>query len=447
MVTDPSVPGRPTEAGPHLLLDHGAVGNGRILALVAPTGAVEWLCMPRFDSPSLFGRLVDRDKGGAFAFLAPDAEIEGTLSYVPNTNVLITRFEQGDCAWEIVDFAPRLPEGLRWYVPARLVRILRPVRGNPLLRVQFDIRPEYAAQVAELWERPRSLDVRWSGGSATLSTSVPVSYVREGRPFVLDRPQFFALDWGPCDHAPTIASVLQDLDTTIAGWRAWAKTCALPSFGPEVVLRSALCLKMHAYDDTGAIIAAATTSIPEALGTPRTWDYRYCWLRDSAFVVEALRRLSHLSEGERFLRFLRDVAESGPLQPMYAIDGGREMPERTLEHLAGFEGSGPVRVGNAAQEQRQNDLCGELVLSIDALLGDPRLDPAAAEGMFPLVRRLVEEAIVNAPTLDTGIWEFRTLLRHYTFSRVMCWAAVQRGARIAARLGHTAEARRWAGIG
>jgi GH15 family glucan-1,4-alpha-glucosidase len=428
------------------LLDHGAVGNGQILALVAPTGAVEWLCLPRFDSASVFARLIDREKGGSFTFLAPDREAVGVGSYVRNTNVLITRFEQGDDAWEIVDFAPRLPRGLGWTTPTRLVRILRPVRGKPRLRVRFDLRPEYAEQRAEFWERAASYDVRWDGGRVTLSTSLPVSFVNGTHAFLLERAQFFALDWGPCDETPTLTQLLADLDTTVAGWRAWVKTISLPSFAPEVVLRSALCLKLHAYNDTGAIIAAATTSIPEALGTPRTWDYRYCWLRDSAFVVEALRRLSHLHEGERFLRFLREVAESGPLQPMYAIDGGREMPERSLLHLSGFEGTGPVRVGNDAQTQRQNDLCGELVLSIDALLGDPRLDPTVSEGMFPLVRRLVEEAIVNAGTPDTGIWEFRTLLRHYTFSRVMGWAALYRGARIAQRLGHLDDAARWSAI-
>lgn len=188
MTTAPSEPALPS------LLDHGVVGNGRILALIAPTGAVEWLCMPRFDSGSLFGRLVDRENGGVFTFLASDTEVKGTLSYLPNTNVLVTRFEREDCAWEIVDFAPRLPEGLRWHAPARLVRVLRPIRGNPLLTVRFDIRPEYGEEQAEIWERPRSLDIRWPGGRATLSTSVPIGNVRGGHPFVLDRPQFFALD-------------------------------------------------------------------------------------------------------------------------------------------------------------------------------------------------------------------------------------------------------------
>src|SRR5262249_22853450 len=164
----------------------------------------------------------------------------------------------------------------------------------------------------------------------------------------------------------------------------------------EHVLRSALCLKLHAYVDTGAIIAAATTSIPEALGTERNWDYRYCWLRDAAFTVEALRRLSHLNEGEQFLAFLRDVAESGPLQPLYGIAGERDLPEQQLDHLAGFAGNGPVRIGNAAVEQQQNDLVGELILCLETVLSDPRIVIDQPHEFFPLIERLVEQAIVLA---------------------------------------------------
>ena len=180
------------------------------------------------------------------------------------------------------------------------------------------------------------------------------------------------------------------------------------------------------------------------MGTGRTWDYRYCWLRDAAFVVEALRRIGHLREGERFLRYLRNVAEAGPLQPLYGIDGGVAAAEQVLDHLAGFGGQGPVRIGNAAVIQSQHDLMGELVLCLETLLRDPRL--AHDEGnhrFFPLVRRLVEEAIALAPWPDTSIWEFRSLLGHYTFSRAMCWAAIHRGAAIARSFGEFALAREW----
>lgn len=440
----PRLPANSATLPPRAGLDHGAIGNGRVIALVSPTGSMDWLCMPRFDDPSVFSRLLDEDNGGAFRILGPEGgEVRGEMAYVRNTNVLATTFRAGDTAWEVVDFAPRLPDGLSVQCPATIVRVLRPLRGAPLLVVDVDLRPEYGAVVPERWERPEAIEFRWTAGRVNLSSNLPVSYLREPRPFVLDRERYFVLAWGPPEHRWSSDRVHRELEVTIAGWRAWARTCALPSFQPDSVLRSALCLKLHTFEDTGAIIAATTTSVPEALGTPRTWDYRYCWLRDAAFVVEAFRRLSHLAEGEHFLRFLRDIAEAGPLQPVYGIDGRRDLPEITLPHLAGFGGSGPVRIGNAAALQRQNDLCGELVLSIDALLGDPRVDPGAADGLFPLVTRLVEEAIAAAPTKDTGIWEFRSLLRHYTFSRVMCWAAADRGARLARRIGHPEPATRW----
>jgi GH15 family glucan-1,4-alpha-glucosidase len=219
--------------------------------------------------------------------------------------------------------------------------------------------------------------------------------------------------------------------------------CALPSFAPREVLRSALCLKLHAYIDTGAIISAATTSIPEAIGTQRTWDYRYCWLRSAAFTVDALRRLSHLNEGGQFLAFLRDIAESGPLQPVYGVGGERELPESILDHLQGFAGSGPIRIGNAAARQQQNDLNGHIVLCLQAMLDDPRIAIDRPDELFPLLERLVEDAIARAPEVDTSIWEFRTSPRHYTFSRAMCWVAVMRGAKLAAKLGHRALAARW----
>jgi GH15 family glucan-1,4-alpha-glucosidase len=259
----------------------------------------------------------------------------------------------------------------------------------------------------------------------------------------VDRGLFFAFGWGRLSDTDSLAAAQGALELTITGWRQWAKTCALPQFATREVLRSALCLKLHAYLDTGAVIAAATTSIPEAVGTERTWDYRYCWLRDAAFVVEGLRRLSHLAEGEAFVNFLRNVAEDGPLQPVYGIGGERELPESHLDHLAGFAGSKPVRIGNAAALQKQNDLMGEMVLCLGSLLSDPRIVNSDPDGLMKLVERLVEGAITASPTTDTGIWEFRTNLRHYTFSAVLCWVAAARGARVARSLGRTEQADRW----
>jgi GH15 family glucan-1,4-alpha-glucosidase len=427
-------------------LDHGAVGNGRLIALVSPTSAIEWLCLPRFDSPSVFARLLDARRGGTFRFLSGERELRGTLRYLPNTNVLATAFQDEGGAWEVVDFAPRIPEGLGVRVPMEIVRLVRPLAGSPRLRVDFDPRPDYARVEPRLRETTAGIEVLGGTVPLHLSTNLPCPYVLSRREFVLNRPVYFVLTYGRRETPPSLATVLNELELTVAGWRAWSKSCALPNFAAAQVMRSALCLKLHAFHDTGAIIAASTTSVPEAMGTPRAWDYRFCWLRDAAFVVEALRRLGHLNEGEEFLDFLRDVAESGPLQPLYGIDGERHLPEEGLPHLSGFGDCGWVRVGNAASEQRQNDLMGELVLCIETLLSDPRIVNEDSGRFMPLLRRLVEEAIEAAPTTDTSIWEFRTKHDVYTFSRAMCWVAIDRGARLAQRMGRPDLAERWGPI-
>ncbi len=428
-------------------LDHAVFGNGRVLALVKPTSAIEWLCMPRFDSPSVFARLLDREKGGTLRVLSGGREIEGRMSYVLNTNVVSTMFETLAGKYEVIDFAPRIPEGLGVRVPIEICRMIRPLSGTPRISIDFDPRPNYARDPVQMHEGAVGIEVACGPTSLHLHSNISVPFILEKREFGLRSPVWIVMSYGPRAQTPDRASVQHDLDSTIAGWRMWSKTCALPSFEPAEVLRSALCLKLHANHDTGAIIAATTTSIPEALGTERTWDYRYCWLRDAAFVVEALRRLSQVAEGEQLLRYLRDIVEAGPLQPVYGIGGERDLEERHLDHLAGFAGNGFVRIGNAAAIQQQNDLMGELVLCFETMLADPRIVVDKPEAYWPMLERLVESSIAVARTPDMSIWEFRTLMRRYTFSLALCAVAVHRGARLAKRFGRHDTARRWETIG
>ncbi|MEP7125702.1 MAG: glycoside hydrolase family 15 protein [Byssovorax sp.] len=432
-----------TASSPIPRLNHGAIGNGRVIALVSPTSAIEWLCLPRFDSPSIFGRLLDAERGGCFRFLTNGRELDGRMEYLANTNVLRTVFTDGESSWELIDFAPRALQGAGVHAPIELVRLVRPLSGAPRILVDFDPRPDYARLTPTLTEGHDAIEIEGGPRGLCLFSNLPLSFITRRHEITLRRPLFFVLSCGSRGAAPRESDLAKSFEDTVAGWRTWAKTCALPTFAADKVLRSALCLKLHAYLDTGAIIAAATTSIPEAMGTERTWDYRYCWLRDSAFVVEALRRLSHLAEGEQFIGFLRDVAEAGPLQPLYGIGGERDLREVGLAHLAGFGGNGHVRIGNAAALQQQNDLNGELILCLETLLTDPRVVIADPQSYFPLVERLVEHAIQIAPLPDTGIWEFRSMLRPYTFSRAMCWVAIERGAKVARLLGHRALAERW----
>jgi GH15 family glucan-1,4-alpha-glucosidase len=422
-------------------LHHGVVGNGRVLALIGPDTSIDWLCLPRFDSPSVFARLLDQERGGTWSF-KPVEDWRATASYVRNTNVMRTEVVMADGVLEIFDFAPRLMDGLRIDAPIELCRLLRPLSGTPRVRVHFDPRPDYGRAAVEIVAAGTGLEVVGGPTRLHLATNVPPPYVQDGSAIRIDRPTFFSLSAGKPPLVCGASEAQNALDQTIRGWRAWAKTTALPSFAAQSVLRSALCLKLHAYADTGAIIAAATTSLPEALGSGRTWDYRFCWLRDAAFVVESLRRLSHLSEGEAFVRFLREMADSGPLQPIYGISGKRELFEEIIPTLSGYDGVGPVRIGNAAYIQRQHDVDGEMVLCLETILTDPRVvweDPSLA----PLLERLVDEAMASFEVVDTGLWEYRTLPKHYTFSKAMCWVAAHRGAELAEFLGMPEKAALW----
>ena len=424
-----------------LPLHHGAIGNGRVLALVGPDTHIDWLCLPRFDSPSVFARLLDQENGGSWAF-KPVKDWHAETRYIRNTNVLRTEIETGDGRFELYDFAPRLMQGLRVDAPIEICRLIKPLAGAPRISVHFDPKPDYARSSIEIVESGNGLEVNGGPTRLFLSTNVPPSYVQDGCEIRVDRPMYFSLSAGKPPDIDSTPAADAALDQTTRGWRTWARTTHLPSFARDAVLRSALCLKLHAFNDTGAIIAAATTSLPEALGSGRTWDYRFCWLRDAAFVVEALRRLSHLAEGEAFVRFLRDMADAGPLQPMYGVTGKRDLFEETVPTLRGYEGIGPVRIGNAAYVQQQNDVNGEMVLCLETILTDPRVvweDPSLA----PLVERLVEEAMVFYDQPDTGLWEYRTQPRHYTFSKAMCWAAASRGAKLAEFLDMPKQARRW----
>ncbi len=426
-------------------LDHAAVGNGRVLALVSPTTAVDWLCLPRMDSPAVFARLLDTDRGGTLRLLSESGPLRGNLTYEPNTNVARTEVDVPGGTVVVHDFCPRLHAGLgEVHAPPEFVRLMTPSAGEPSLIVDLDPRPEYASVTPQLV--PDALGIRVDGGRRPIRvlTDLPVDRILARSPIRITRPVFLVVTAADDPPYRQVAQVREHLRLTLRGWRSWARSCALPTFAAEAVLRSALCLKLHVAENTGAVIAAATTSIPEEMGTARTWDYRYCWLRDAAFVIDALRRLSQLRESERFIGYLERILTTGPLQPVYGLGGEREIPEVSLDHLAGFGGNGHVRIGNAAAEQRQNDLMGELVLSLGAALVDPRLSVGDRNETFNLIAGLVEDAITAAPEPDTGIWEYRTQLRRHTFSRAMCWAAMHHGSWLARRFGRRDLADRWA---
>lgn len=412
----------------------GLIGNCQVAAHVDHRGSIVWCCMPRFDSPPIFASLLDSVSGGSFTIGHAD-RAPGVQRYLPNTNVLETRFAREDGAFRVLDFAPRFTQHDRSFRPTKIVRIVEPIDGMPRIRVRCE--PILGWSRAQPRREVGSHHVSFSGYDAELrlTTDVPLSYL-EGEPFALTERRYFVLAWGAPVEEPLAPLCDRFLHETVRHWQRWVKHCDIPPTSQEEVIRSALALKLHCFEDTGAIVAALTTSLPEAPGTGRTWDYRYCWLRDAYYALGAFRLLGQFEERDGFLHYLLNIAASSPdldLAPLYRIDGKSDLTEHTLSDWPGYRREGPVRVGNQAAEHRQHDVFGELVLALTPLFLDARFREEVTPPVLELASRLTSRAVRLAGQPDAGIWEYREAWRPQTFSTLMCWAAADRMARIARR--------------
>jgi GH15 family glucan-1,4-alpha-glucosidase len=409
------------------------LGNCQCAALVSNSGDIVWCCLPRFDSDPVFGRLLDED-GGSFTVGCPDGS-PGVQRYLTNTNVLETSFTTPEGAFRVIDFAPRFAQHGRFFRPTQIHRIIEPLDGSPRVRVHCDPRLG--------WSRRKPPAVRGSnhiffeGFSAPLrlTTDIPLSYL-DGRPFALTAPHHLVLTWGAPIEEPLAPLVSRFRDETVRYWQQWVKHCSIPPLYQNEVIRSALALKLHCFDDTGAIVASTTTSLPEAPGSGRTWDYRYCWLRDAYYALSAFRLIGHFEEREKFLLYLIDIAGNHPsldLAPLYRVDGRTDLEENLLAEWRGYGGEGPVRVGNAAAAHLQHDVFGEMILALTPIYIDERFSAERSPQVLELMVRIARKAVSVAGTPDAGIWEYREDWRAQTFSSVMCWAAAEQMARIVAR--------------
>lgn len=429
----------------HEALDHAVIGNGRTVALVRPGGRIDWLCLPRFDGPAVFAGLLDHERGGHFTVRAGSDRSEVRAAYTHNTNVVRHEVHEGSGVYELIDFMPRVSVGDAISSPLEVHRLLRPISGRPRVRIDLDPKPDFGRRPARLIPHERGIVVEGGEAPLFLVGDVPSDVVLQGRDFALERPIALVLSYGRPPSRGGVHATEAALSRTERAWRRWVKRCALPGIAPEAILRSALCLRLFVYEQTGAIIAAATTSIPEERGTGRTWDYRYCWMRDAWFVVTALRTLGQLEEAEGFGRFISDLILPGrpQLQPVYGVAGETDLPEEILPNLRGFDGVGPVRIGNAAAKHLQTDVFGEACAALVDLAMDPRVDAIDRGRLADDIPRLVEEAVAVEGQPDAGIWEFRTFLNVHTFSQAMIWLAIAKGAAWAEWAGESALARSW----
>jgi GH15 family glucan-1,4-alpha-glucosidase len=419
----------------------GLVGNCQFSALVERSGAVVWCCLPRFDSEPVFSTLLDHEAGGHFTISAPDGA-PGSQAYLENTNVLATTFEGAEGSFRVLDFAPRFILHERVFRPTQLVRIVEPLAGAPRIRVQCEPRLGWSKAAPVVLRGSNHVAFEGFASPLRLTTDIPLTYLG-GQPFALTERRHLALTWGAPIEEPLAALCERFLGETVRYWQRWVKHCDIPPLYQSEVIRSALALKLHCFEDTGAIVASMTTSIPESPGSGRTWDYRYCWLRDAYYALGAFGLLGHFEEREHFLRYLLDVAVRSPelqLAPVYRVDGSSDLDEHELPGWPGFGGDGPVRVGNGAARHTQNDIYGEMVLALTPIFLDQRFSAERSKTALDLIERLARKAIAVAGTSDAGIWEYRTEWKPQTFSSLMCWAAADRMALVAARAAPALEA-------
>ena len=427
-----------TAFGPAASLNLALVGNCAISALIDAQARVVWSCMPRFDGDPVFHALIDSPAGlgddGSWQIALQD-QVRSEQQYVPGTAVLRTTLHDArGGAIQITDFAPRFFDHQRSFRPMMLVRRVQALAGRPRLRIVLRPRFEWGSVVPVRTRGSNHLRFVGPQLSLRLTTNMPLTYLVDETFFAFDGA--FSLLLGPDE---TLEGGIEETarrleEHTLDYWREWTRRLALPLEWQDAVIRAAITLKMCLYEDTGAIVAAMTTSIPEAPHSQRNWDYRYCWLRDAFFVVRALNSLSEVATMEEYLRWLHNVvaaAGDGPIQPLYGIGLEQRLDERCVESLRGYRGMGPVRVGNQACEHFQHDVYGNIVLGAAQSFHDLRLFRRGSLDDFALLERVGERAVAVHDQPDAGMWELRTRARVHTSSVLMCWAACDRLAKIA----------------
>jgi len=428
-------------------LDLAAIGNCAIAALIDREGRIVWWCMPRLDGDPVFCSLLAGNAEWGFTDVVVADQVHSRRSYLRNTAMLETTLtDKTGAEVRITDFAPRFRNQRRDFRPIMLVRRIEPVSGRARVRIRIRPRFDYGATV------PRcvlgSNHIRYIGDNIALrvTTDAPVSYIDRESMFVLDQPINLIFSQDESFEA-SIAHTARDLlERTHEYWLEWVRDLAIPFEWQDAVIRAAITLKLCEFEETGAIVAALTTSLPEHANSGRNWDYRYCWLRDTYFVVHALNRLGATKTMEDYLGYIASVAAGEPamrLKPVYGIVPDQPMTEHIVEALVGYRGMGPVRVGNQAAEQVQNDVYGSVILAAAQMFFDTRLPRPGGSALFAELERLGEVAARVALEPDAGIWEFRGRARVHTHSAAMCWAGISRLTKIAAHLGLNERAAYW----
>jgi GH15 family glucan-1,4-alpha-glucosidase len=413
----------------------GVVGNCSYLAYIDMTANIKWMCLPRFDSSFVFGSLLDSTKGGEFSII-PKGQYTSTQYYINNTNVLCTEFQCTNGKYRVVDCAPRFNQYDRNFRPLMLVRKIELLEGNPVITVRCQPVGNYGQMKAEQVMGSNHIRYLHFDMQVRLTTDISCSYVTEGQSFVLDQNQYLVFTYGEPLEAPLKATAEDFINKTVRHWQSWIKSTYVPDIYQEQIIRSALVLKLHQYEDTGGIIASGTTSLPEHNGSSRTWDYRYCWFRDSYYTLKAFNELGHFEELENYFDYIQNILmrDGDRMQPLYTITGQKDIEEIHVD-LEGYLNNQPVRIGNKAYEQIQNDVYGQVLVGLLPLFIDNRLAFSKKRSYKPLVSRLLNwiEGTMDEP--DAGLWEFRNIKQVHTYTLLFHWAGCKAAIKIGRIMG------------
>ncbi|MDD4515706.1 glycoside hydrolase family 15 protein [Massilibacteroides sp.] len=429
--------------------NYGAVGNCRTAALISDKGSIDWFCFPDFDSPSVFGKILDEKKGGSFGFIVDDSYMI-SQHYIEHTNILSTLFESEEGSFEVIDFMPRYKMlDYDYYLPPELYRMIRLKKGKPRFKVLYEPSLDYARHTMQHNITPdyiKSSCVSEKYDTIFLYSSLNYKKILAKQEFELTHDEFLLVSYNQKLIPINMDRVDLEFQRTRVYWRNWTNRSKKYTRYNSMIERSMLVLKLMSYQRTGAVLAALTTSLPEFIGEVRNWDYRFCWLRDASMSIETLVGVGHKSAAERFISFLNSIliSKSDKFQIMYGIRGERILTETELTHLSGYKNSRPVRIGNDAYRQKQNDSFGYLMDVIYQYYQFFQGTLDEVEDMFQVVKNVIRTVRQDWRKPDKGIWEIRGEEKHFVLSKVMCWVAFDRAVKIAKLLNQKELANQWA---
>lgn len=403
--------------------DYGVIGNCAFTAHIHKNSNISWMCWPRFDSSFIFGDLIDDEKGGEFSVLPSGEVADSKQYYTENTNILCTEVSSASGTYKITDFAPRFQQLDRYFKPLMLIRKIECISGSPSIKVKCEPKGDYGKITPEASLGSNHIRFLGLDSNVRLTTNISLNKVLNHQSFVLNETKYMVLSWGPPMEAELEETCEAFLTKTTKYWQRWIKSANIVNFYQKEAIRSALILKIHQYEDTGAIVAATTTSLPESDGSGRNWDYRFCWMRDTFYTLNAFNNIGHFEESEKYFQYILNttIEEDDRYQPLYGIDGKKKLVEESLD-LKGYLGNQPVRIGNDAYTHIQNDVYGQVLVSLLPLFNDQRIlfdgrydSPDLIWKTLKIIERTFDEK-------DAGLWEFRNLAQQHCYTYLFHWA-------------------------